>query len=100
MSGKIEIDPIVYEGKEQKYMLLAEENDARNSKGKQDYHEMFVGFYDKKLDKCVADIYFTVDHDTKEPVVFITARGDGDGDHVITVYPLRAPAQAVEVDHR
>ena len=45
--------------------------------------------------RCVADVYVTVDEITREPIVYITAGGDGQGDHEIIVRPLRQAPEAV-----
>ena len=62
------------------------------------YHEMAVSVYDAK-GRCLADLNIGLS-DTGEVRIFATAEGQGDGDHLITIYPERARAGAVEVDHR
>jgi len=86
----IELDPIVKNGKKSKYSL-----DVMESSDKPQYdNEFFVSYFDKNR-TCVADTFFTVDSKTGEPMILITADGDGDGDKQITIYPMRAANKAV-----
>lgn len=87
---KITVDPIVYAEKPARYKVVAEPAGDADA-----YRELRVGFFDEK-GKCVADAYFTVDSDTGEPRILITADGDGDGDPVIEVFPLRSIESIVE----
>ena len=48
--------------------------------------------------RCVADVYVTVDEAARELIVYITADGDGQGDHDIIVRPLRPAPVAVECE--
>lgn len=87
---KITVDPVVYAGKPTKYKVVAEPAGEKGA-----YHELRVGFFDEK-GKCVGDAYFTVDSDTGEPRILITADGEGDGDPAIEVFPLRSIESMVE----
>lgn len=87
---RITVDPIVYAGDPTKYKVVAEPAGEKDA-----YHELRVGFFDKK-GKCVADAYFTVDSETGEPRILITADGEGDGDPAIEVFPLRSVEAVVK----
>lgn len=87
---KITVAPIVYAGEAAKYKVVAEpagDGDA--------YLELRVGFFDEQ-GKCVADAYFTVDSETGEPRILITADGEGDGDPAIEIFPLRSVEAVVK----
>lgn len=81
------VDTVIRGGKSQGYRLAAEIHGAPGDT-EDDYHEMRVGIFDKE-GKCVGDTFFTVDEDTGEPKIYITADGDGDGDPQITIFPTR-----------
>lgn len=87
---KITVDPIVYAGDPTKYKVVAEPAGEKDA-----YHELRVGFFDEK-GKCVADAYFTVDSDTGEPRILITADGEGESDPAIEVFPLRSVEAVVK----
>ncbi len=88
MSKYLEVKRIVYEGKPSQYSLKAGINEDT------EYKELYVSIYDAQ-GKCVGDVFFTVSQETGEPRILITANGDGDGAHQLTVYPLRPTAEAV-----
>ena len=60
------------------------------------YREVAVSFHCGG--QCVADIYITVDPDTLQPVVYVTADGEGDDDHKIVVHPLKPKEDAVKFE--
>lgn len=61
------------------------------------YEEIRVSIFDKNND-CCADILVTLEDEGKgAPKVLITADGDGEGDHLILVQPMKAVTDAVTI---
>lgn len=93
--GPLKLVEIVKDSRPSGIGLVAEIG-GDHEDGKLLYAEMRVGFVNA-AGECIGDVFFTVTDDG-EPCVYITADGDGEGDHRITVFPLRAARNAVEVD--
>ncbi len=85
----LKVPVLVYQKKETSYSLTA------STTGDADiYKEMAVSINRRSDGVCVADIYFSATEDG-EPKVLVTTDGEGDGDHNITIYPLRPIKEAV-----
>ena len=88
---------LLYQGKNPRGYLVEssiEENSVESGDG---YRELRVGIF-APSGRCVADIFIGLEDD--EPRVLVTANEEGDGDHLIAVYPARHVRKAVEVDTR
>ena len=59
------------------------------------YEEVRISAFNKEGD-CCADVLLTLsDAGNGAPVLYVTANGDGDGDHQITIRPLLPADEAV-----
>lgn len=61
------------------------------------YEEVRISAFNKEGD-CCADVLLTLsDSGNGAPVVYVTANGDGNGDHQITIRPLLPANEAVRI---
>lgn len=86
---RLRVEPVIFVETPTEYRLLVERMDERPY-----YHELNVSYFNKKGER-VADFFFTVDPETREPRVLCSTGGNGE-DHTLALFPMRAKEKSVE----